>query len=117
MFQELKSHIWLLSQVACYAQQVGEAGLGKTTFVQNLQAAFQPDGPSHPSVAPSQDEGANIYELFEQSPQELCTEVTVNTETSKFHYLLQVRGPCQKDHSVCFALEPLWTTVSASVQL
>ncbi|DBA78230.1 TPA: hypothetical protein ACH3X2_008186 [Trebouxia sp. C0005] len=68
---------------------VGEAGLGKTTFVQNLQAAFQPDGPSHPSVAPSQDEGANIYELFEQSPQELCTEVTVNTETSKFHYLLQ----------------------------
>ena len=59
-------------------------------FVQNLQAAFQPDGPSTPRVAPTQDEGANIYELFEQSPQQLCTEVTVNTETSKFHYLLQV---------------------------
>ncbi|DBA76352.1 TPA: hypothetical protein ACH3X1_010063 [Trebouxia sp. C0004] len=68
---------------------VGEAGLGKTTFVQNLQAAFQPDGPSTSRVAPTQDEGANIYELFEQSPQELCTEVTVNTATSKFHYLLQ----------------------------
>ncbi|KAL0048569.1 hypothetical protein WJX82_006030 [Trebouxia sp. C0006] len=68
---------------------VGEAGLGKTTFVQNLQAAFQPDGPSTPRVAPTQDESDNIYELFEQSPQQLCTEVTINTETSKFHYLLQ----------------------------
>ena len=72
--------------------QVGEAGLGKSTFINNLQAAFQPELPSPRSPATQpQAETPNLYEVFKHSPEQLCTEVTINTDASRFHYLLQVR--------------------------
>lgn len=83
---------------ACDAAQVGESGLGKTTFIQNLQATFQPDAPP---TTPTHGEPADPYELFEQSPQDMCTEVTINNATSKFHYLLQVHWAyCAMQHVI-----------------
>ena len=86
--------------------QVGEAGLGKSTFIQNLQAAFQPELPSprSPATQPQAD-SPNLYEVFKHSPEQLCTEVTINTDASRFHYLLQVKSLVLIAHQkrVCIA--------------
>ncbi|KAL3141918.1 hypothetical protein ABBQ32_004572 [Trebouxia sp. C0010 RCD-2024] len=68
---------------------VGESGLGKTTFIENLRSAFQPDSPIRPRSPSGTGATENIYEVFEQSPEQLCTEVIIDNGSSKFHYLLQ----------------------------
>lgn len=72
------------------AVQVGESGLGKTTFIENLKSAFQPDSPSSARVPVGLAAAANVYETFEHSPELLCTEVTIDNASSKFHYFIQV---------------------------
>ena len=72
------------------ALQVGESGLGKSTFIENLQSAFQPGSPSSARSSSGLAETLNTYEVFEQSPELLCTEITINNGTSRFHYFLQV---------------------------
>ena len=72
------------------AVQVGESGLGKTTFIQNLKSAFQPDSPSSARIPLGLGAAADMYETFEHSPEQLCTEVAIDNGCSKFHYYLQV---------------------------
>lgn len=70
--------------------QAGESGLGKTTFIENLKSAFQPDSPSSTRSPVGLGTAADTYATFEHSPEQLCTEVTLENGSSKFHYFLQV---------------------------
>lgn len=67
---------------------VGEAGLGKTTFIQNLLAALQPDGPP-PAVDALHAAGADMAQLFKDNPEALSTEVIIQNGNVRCHYLLQ----------------------------
>lgn len=73
-----------------FVLQAGESGLGKTTFIDNLRSAFQPDSPSSTSSPLALGSAADTYATFEHSPEQLCTEVTLENGSSKFHYFLQV---------------------------
>lgn len=68
---------------------MGEAGLGKTTFIQNLLAALQPDGPP-PAVDALHAAGADMTQLFKDNPEALSTEVIIQNGNVRCHYLLQV---------------------------
>jgi hypothetical protein len=68
---------------------VGDDGLGKTTFVRNLFAAFAKD-PDFP-VADASGEGA--VAVFRRHPERLCTELVLQDEDDMvwWHYQVQVR--------------------------
>ena len=70
--------------------QVGERGLGKTTFIQNLQAALQPDAAAAAAGQPEPSESADICALFEDAPEQLSTQVVITNGAVRCHYLLQV---------------------------
>lgn len=95
---------------ASWYMQVGEAGLGKTTFIQNLQAALQPELPSPRSPHP-EPEPVNLYEVFKHSPEQLCAEVIISTDSSRFHYLLQVL------HFRLFAAQGSWNNPWSALHL
>ncbi|KAI3438983.1 hypothetical protein D9Q98_001397 [Chlorella vulgaris] len=66
---------------------VGESGLGKTTFVRNLFAAYARDAsfPVNDASTP------NAPQIFVEKPQALCTEIVLQDSDNKvyFHYLVQ----------------------------
>lgn len=66
---------------------VGEDGLGKTTFVRNLFAAYASDVDF--PVADASAPGA--FDLFQSHPERLCTELVVKDEDAMvwWHYLIQ----------------------------
>jgi septin family protein len=66
---------------------VGEDGLGKTTFVRNLFAAYASDVDF--PVADASAPGA--FDLFQSHPERLCTELVVKDEDALvwWHYLIQ----------------------------
>ena len=70
-----------------FTLQVGEKGLGKTTFLQNLQAALQPDAPPAPTQHGS---SSTAQELFQDMPELLCTQVVIQNGNVRCHYMLQV---------------------------
>ena len=68
---------------------VGDDGLGKTTFVRNLFAAYASD-----VDFPGADASAvGAGRVFGDHPEQLCTELAVQDEDSMvwWHYLVQVR--------------------------
>lgn len=66
---------------------VGESGLGKTTFIQNMFAAYSQDAtlPVNDASAPTAKDD------FISSPEKLCTDITVKDEQNMiaFHYRVQ----------------------------
>lgn len=65
----------------------GESGLGKTTFIQNLFASYAKD----PDLRVAGVAGATSRQVFEHSPQQLCTTIDVedpDTQT-RYHYSVQ----------------------------
>lgn len=66
---------------------VGESGLGKTTFVRNLFAAYARDAsfPVNDASMP------NAQRIFADNPELLCTEIVLQDTENKvyFHYLVQ----------------------------
>ena len=87
--------------------QVGETGLGKTTFIQNLHAALQPDAPAPPVHA----EPNSAHEVFEVNPDLLTTEVIIQNGHVRCHYLLQV---CQLLQQIsCMPTLVGWSTFLA----
>lgn len=65
----------------------GETGLGKTTFVGNLFAAYSRD----PNFAVSDASAQTSQATFSANPAELCTEIIVQDEQRlvTYHYLVQ----------------------------
>jgi len=65
----------------------GESGLGKTTFIQNLFASYAKD----PDLRVAGVPGATSRQVFESSPQQLCTTIDVeDPETqTRYHYSVQ----------------------------
>lgn len=92
----------MLSVNCSHCIQVGEAGLGKTTFIQNLQAALQPDAPA-PSGNPQQGNAAEVLQLFEEKPELFSTEVVIQNGNVQCHYLLQVCLSCPTSLSFVLA--------------
>lgn len=68
---------------------VGDDGLGKTTFVRNLFAAYASDVDF--PVADASGHGAG--KVFGDHPEQLCTELAVQDMDAMvwWHYLVQVR--------------------------
>lgn len=68
---------------------VGDDGVGKTTFVRNLFAAYASDV-DFPVADAS---GAGAAKVFGDAPERLCTELVLKDEEQQvwWHYLVQVR--------------------------
>ncbi|PRW59161.1 septin GTPase [Chlorella sorokiniana] len=66
---------------------VGESGLGKTTFIRNLFAAYARDA----SFPINDAGGPNARRVFAENPEALCTEIVLQDSEHKvyYHYLVQ----------------------------
>lgn len=66
---------------------VGESGMGKTTFIKNLFAAYAQD----PDLKVNDASPPTSRETFTTNPDKLCTEIVVADEShlQRFHYLVQ----------------------------
>jgi septin family protein len=66
---------------------VGESGMGKTTFIQNLFAAYAQD----PNLKVASVAGPTSKQVFASNPQQLCTTIDVTDEANqiRYHYSVQ----------------------------
>ncbi len=64
--------------------------MGKTTFIQNLFAAYAQD----PNLKVAGVPGPTSKAVFASNPQQLCTTIDVTDEANRirFHYSVQVRA-------------------------